>query len=386
MIEKCRICGNKIKNKIAGLCSNMKIMGSNFSEGRCDIVVCSKCGFVYNYYENESQDNFDEYYLSKNSKTVNYYDIFPKELAEQYFHHIYMSIKDFIYKDSSILDIAGGYGEFSRYLMDRGYTNVTMLEMKSECIEYAKSSGVDVIEGNLLEIPIKGDKYNLVICSHNLEHFIDIDKAILKMKEMIHDSGYIYIEVPNIVEYAQLERAPYHFLTYEHVCHFSKQTLLNIASEFGFEIIYIKQYIKCDDYPCLFTLMKKSSGKKGMLKDYISEKSMTDYLKKCECEIATITKIFETNQKPLILWGIGASTAQLLNRCFDACNVVQLIDSNVSRQGINFRVGQKNLTIEDPKNVTNKDATILILPTAYKNSIEKSIREYGLSNHVESLM
>ena len=363
----------------------MKIMGPNFPEGKCDIVSCTECGFVFNAYESATQKDFNDYYISNNSKTVNYYDMLSADLADTYFEHLYNGIKKYINKESQILDVAGGYGEFSKYLLDKGYLNVSLLEMKTECIQYAKNIGINVIEGNLLEIEDIKHKYDLVICSHDLEHFIDIDKAIDKMRDMVKSSGYIFIEVPDIEEYEKLDRAPYHFLTYEHVCHFSENTLYNIANKFGFSIEYLERYVKCNDYPCLYGVFTVGNKEKGMTKDEISMDAMKRYVVQCENEIAQATKVFEENQDPLIIWGIGASTAQLLNGNFDRCNVIQLVDSNKSRQGIGFNISGRNLKVSDPMDITDREATIFILPTAYKESIMKSIRSYGLDNNVVSL-
>ena len=102
-------------------------------------------------------------------------------------------------------------------------------------------------------------------------------------------------------------------------------------------------------------------------------------------KIAAATKPFEESQVPLILWGIGASTAQLLNGNFDRCNVIQLIDSNPARQGISFQVKGRMLPVEDPSSVKNREAIIFILSTAYKVSIERSIRGHGYQNEIVSL-
>lgn len=383
-MKNCKICGNQNLERVSLLCTNMKIMGTNFPEGKCDIVVCPNCGFVFNQYENVDQTDFDEYYKSNNSKTVNYYDIFPKELADEYFEHIFTSIKDYINKDSKILDIAGGYGELAKYLVDKGFQNVTVLEMKDECIEHLKKTGLNVMEGNLLNLVVK-EQYDLVVCSHDLEHFIDVDIALKKIVELTKNEGYIFVEVPNIEEYSKLDRAPYHFLTYEHVCHFSEITLHNIEREFGLAKVYVKKYVKCNDYPCLYGIFEKSSGTMNAVRDGISVESMQIYIEKCKKEIKKSLREFEQSQEPLILWGIGASTAQLLNGCFDQCNVLQLVDSNSSRQGIKFQIGNKIMKVEAPADICNKEAKIFILPTAYKDSIKHSIRNCGLKNDIVSL-
>lgn len=117
-IKPCEICKGTRFQKLGTLCSNMKIMGPQFSEGSCDIVACSDCGFVFNHYERAEQSSFDDYYLST-SKTMNYYEMYPDMVADSYFLHIFDNIQGYITEKSRILDIAGGYGELAQLLVKR---------------------------------------------------------------------------------------------------------------------------------------------------------------------------------------------------------------------------------------------------------------------------
>lgn len=387
---QCRICGNSDFRLIGPLCDNMSIMGPSFPQEKCEIVACPECGMVFNRYEHITQKCFDEYYVSSINKTVDYYNVYNHQLAEQYFEHIFRSVEDCIHPGSRILDVAGGYGELSSYFSKMGYANIDMLEIKPECIQRARNEGLTVLERNLLEVPpppAYQEIYDLILCTHNLEHFIDFDKAMRNMCAALKRDGYLFIEVPDVEEYAKLARAPYHFLTYEHVCHFSSGAIRNLASRFGMQIVFSGKYVKCDDYPCLYCLLKRGSADKisDIVYDAAGERAMRKYMEKCEEDVKLSIRNFETEQTPLILWGIGASTAQLLNHNFDNCNVIQLVDSNRARQGIPFRTGKRVLRVDDPSNVQSREAVILILSTAYKASIKKSIRNYGYQNDIASL-
>lgn len=384
-LESCRICGGTRFKKLGTLCSNMKVMGPQFSVGNCDIVACSDCGFVFNQYENADQNCFDRYYRSSSSKTMDYYDVYPRDVVDAYFAHLLHNLEGYITKDSCILDVAGGHGQLAHYLIEHGYPNITVLEIKPECIESVKDLGIDVIESSLFDLENQKGEYDLILCDHSLEHFVDIDNALRRMKALIRPGGYLYIEVPDIEGYQEQCAAPYHFLTYEHVCHFSSCTMHNLANCFGLRIVNQNKCVKGNDYPTLCVMYELDSINKPAQKDCVSESALLHYLKQCEKDIAAAVGRFETSQVPLILWGIGASTAQLLNGNFDRCNVIQLVDSNPARQGISFQVGGRMLQIEDPFNVHSREAVIFILSTAYKSSIEKSIRGYGYQNEIASL-
>ena len=153
--KPCKICGGTHFKKLGALCSNMKIMGPQFSEGSCDIVVCSDCGFVFNQYENADQSCFDSYYRSSSSKTMDYYDIYPRDIIDAYFEHLLHNLEHYITKDSRILDVAGGHGQLAQYLIEHGYPNITVLEIKPECIQSVKALGIDVLEDSLFDLQIQ---------------------------------------------------------------------------------------------------------------------------------------------------------------------------------------------------------------------------------------
>ena len=116
------------------------------------------------------------------------------------------------------------------------------------------------------------------------------------------------------------------------------------------------------------------------------EKYVSQYINYCDGRLNPIINELEKTQEPLILWGVGTSTAQLLNGNFDNCNVVKLIDSNPYRQNITYTVGGKSFKIESPNTVLGMTGTILILPLMYDGSIRAQIRRMGLKNRVKSLI
>ena len=381
----CTICGSSKKKFIADLCSNMKIMGNNFPEEKSRIVCCEECGFVYSDFENIVQEDFDKYYL-ETSRTVRYEDIYGQEMPLKYYEHIYDVVSKYSNKGDNIIDIAAGYGEISEYFLSKGYSNVTVNEIKPECIEHIRSKKMKLLEKNVYALNEIEDKFDIAIVSHDLEHFTDINRAMSNILSVLNDDSYMLVEVPDVSMYEKLDRAPYHFLTYEHIGHFSDVTLQNIATRHGMEIVEMGHYIKCDDYPCVYALMRRTTNViEKIERDIISEEEICKYVRRCKKDIAEIVDKYSKDNTPIILWGIGASTAQLLNGCFDNCNVVQLIDKNESKQGLEFVVGNKKLVIEKPELIKDQNSTILILSTAYKDLIKKDIINRGLKNQIEWL-
>ena len=45
------------------------------------------------------------------------------------------------------------------------------------------------------------DKYDLIILSHVIEHFTDLDKIINKLKKLLNPNGVLYILTPGVLNF-----------------------------------------------------------------------------------------------------------------------------------------------------------------------------------------
>ena len=385
--KTCKICGCKDKNKMFELCSNLKLMGEHFPESPSFVTECPECGFVYVDME-ASQDDFNRYYSSPNSNPFGYYEIYGEEHTNAYFNDILNKFKDKINADSVILDHAGGSGDFTKFLLAKGYKNAEQLEISEKCAEIAKTKGVNTIIADGCKEPADEllGKYDLITMIHSLEHFTDIDKVIENAKKMLKKDGFLYIEVPDAERYSKTDSVPYTMYTLEHIYHFNKDTMKNLGNAFGLKTIDIGQFFKAESYDVLYGLYQYDNNKTSVRYSDTLKTSVLEYREHSANRLRPFIQEFEKTQEKLILWGIGASTALLMNGTFDKCNVLQLIDRNKQRQGLNYKIGVKNFIVQDPDAITDKDATIVVLPYWYHDSIMKQIKGMGFSNPVKSLM
>ena len=57
--------------------------------------------------------------------------------------------------------------------------------------------------------------------------------ALCNAADLLTGDGMMILELPYAPMYKEMDNTPYHFLTYEHVCHFSDITVKNLASISG---------------------------------------------------------------------------------------------------------------------------------------------------------
>jgi len=75
----------------------------------------------------------------------------------------------------------------------------------ADCLEAGRRSGMRLIQSGtegLIKSEIKAD---LVILSHVVEHFIDVDSELKKIRDILRDGGYVYVEVPSSRTHDQQE-------------------------------------------------------------------------------------------------------------------------------------------------------------------------------------
>ena len=386
MADKCIICGCKEKNKLFTLCSNLKLMGSHFPDSPSVMTECTNCGLIYVDME-ATQNDFNKYYSSPVSNPFGYYELYGEEHTNNYFNDILNKFKDKINENSYILDHAGGSGDFVKFLHSKGYKNAEMLEISEKCAEIGKTKGVKtVLADGCKDIPELHKKYDLITMVHSLEHFSDIKSVIENAKKMLKDDGYLYIEVPDAEKYSNTDSVPYTMYTFEHIYHFTKDTMENLGRAYGLKILDKGQFFKAESYDVLYGLYQNNGDFREVEYTSSCKDAVLNYKSTSANRLKPFIDNFEKSQEKLILWGIGASTALLMNGTFDKCNVLQLIDRNEQRQGLNYRIADKDYKVEDPKTITDSDATIVVLPYWYHDSIMRQIKDMGFKNPVKSLM
>ena len=227
-------------------------------------------------------------------------------------------------------------------------------------------------------------KYDCAVLLHSLEHYLDFKSTLEAVKKLIKPNGIIYIETPDAEKYCNVEAVPFTLFTYEHTFHLTKDTMRNLGRISGLELLDTNSFFKADSYWVVYGVFRNNGKNK-------SEIVYTNTTKRACLQYIDFSKnVLEKHLPPLddteyYLWGIGASTALLLNETFDKYNIIGLIDRNPAKQGIEYKIGNKWLTISDPSDITNPNATILVLPYWYKDSIVKQIKEMNLKNKILTL-
>ena len=379
---KCPICGSEKHERFFRLCDNMRILGKSFSDKESYVAACDDCGMVFTD-TIATQEDFLSYY-KHGAVSPKYYEMFGEKETNHYYEHILSIISPFMTKDSRIYDVAGAWGELDKFLFDKGFVDITVIDPNADCIKVAESKGLKVAECSTADMKEHlQEKCDVLILNHTLEHILDVKDAFDNMGDLLKEEGYIFIEIPDALSYVDEAAAPFNFLTYEHVLHLTMHDLENLAALYGYEIcVKGTYYKKVSNYPSVYAVFKKNGCRGVATYSNLAKKKVKQYIDKSRQSIEAFIEPLRDSGEPLILWGIGASTAILLDS-FAGCNVTALIDRNPMRQGLEFRIGASVLAVQNPDTVG--EGTIVILSIPYHASIAKQIRDSGLKNKIVSL-
>lgn len=376
------MCNNSEFEKLFKI-GNMKILSPSFKNKDSYILSCKKCGHTF-VDSDATQEDFNNYYRSDSAHALSYYECYGKEHTDNYFSDVLNKFKNFITKNSAIIDVASGVGDFSQFLIEHGYKNVTALDISERCCKLLKDKKIPFVLSDTIQFDKTLErKYDAAVLLHSLEHYLDFKAALEGVKKLVKPNGIIYVETPDAQRYCDVEAVPFTMFTYEHTFHLTQETMKNLGKVCGLNLLDTNSFYKADSYWVVYGLFKNT----GIIENPVYTDTVKNGILKYICFSKNLLKqrLPKRDATKYYLWGIGASTALLLNETFDEYNVVGLIDRNPARQGIEYTIGTKKLKIQSPESIVDKDAAILVLPYWYKDSIVTQIQAMGLTNKILAL-
>lgn len=103
-------------------------------------------------------------------------------------------------RKSNVLDIGCGSGQLGQYFISELNCEVTGIEITTHNYEIAKTVLTNTLLGDIesLDIKLIGTDFNYVIFSDSLEHMLNPDKVLARVKQLISKNGELLISIPNV--------------------------------------------------------------------------------------------------------------------------------------------------------------------------------------------
>lgn len=230
--------------------------------------LCKKCGLLMtnlHMTKQASNEFYEKEYRELYSGDEQSFDIFfEKQLAHGY--AIYEKSKKYLSNSSSnILEIGCGAGGILKAFQNEGY-NVVGIDIGNRYLEYGRNKGLELINSNAEALAEKYEgEFDLIVLSHVMEHFLDIDEEFAAIKKMLKSGGHIYIEVPGL---KNIGAYGYNYLLYfqnAHIFHFHLDTLRQVMNYLGFD------FVDGDECVCSIFKMGAEQINRDICENYYSD-------------------------------------------------------------------------------------------------------------------
>ena len=115
-----------------------------------------------------------------------------------YYERLYRDVRHRlrVEEDWKVLDVAGGNGQFMRYL---GIRQADILDISESGLEQAKRFGHRAIYGNVQKrFPIEENVYDAAFLFEVLEHLPQPNKTLTEVHHVLKPGGVLYVGQPNM--------------------------------------------------------------------------------------------------------------------------------------------------------------------------------------------
>ena len=204
------------------------------------LVICKKCGIIRcnPRLTNESYIDLYSYeyrtlFGDKDKDKDELYKLWTQKARK---------VHDFITKNiplpsnAVIFDIGCNMGTMLLPFHIDGHV-VLGVDYGMEHIEYGKKrAGLNLEVGGIKQLKKFGHKADLIILNHVFEHFLDIDKELREIREIMKSDAYLYVSVPGT------------FWWIENNCRGNIMELLQNAHAWQFSLTSLRYVMECSGF------------------------------------------------------------------------------------------------------------------------------------------
>ena len=274
----------------------------------------------------------------------------------------------------SILDIGCNRGEFLSLFKNHEWTRYG-IEPSKPAFEIAKKAGLITRRITFDEVNYKDTKFDVISIISVLEHLYSPLKALLKIRGLLKHNGYLFLEVPDLL--AKTDGLP-ELDTFEHLSHFTQDTLHQVLNISGFKIIAVDKHCSVPDIRIV--ARKTKDYCRSIIKhdhSRIIRKINSEKLRKSLFKRALtykLKRVFRnTNSKTVGIWGAGQHSLFLNSLIGLHSRNVVFFDSDSNQRNKKFL----NKKVYPPSMIkVIKPSKMVISSAAFQDEIFTQLKNY----------
>ncbi len=229
-------------------------------------------------------------------------------------------IRNYHLEGKRLIEIGCGKGEYLN-LLEQVAAEVFGLEHNEESVAEAQKNGHNVYSGFIEneQTQIAGSPYDAFICLNFLEHIPEPGLFLKGIANNLSADSYGLVEVPNFN--MMIEKSLYSEFIQDHLSYFTKDTLSNLLSNCGFEILSLDEIWY--GYIISATVRKrKPINIRGMIeRRLLLKKTVENFLNQCR-----------NNGERIAIWGAGHQALANLSLLEMTGYIDCVIDSAIFKQ------------------------------------------------------
>lgn len=338
----------------------------------------------------------DNFLFVASTSSHDHYDEYYKSLANDSYHGEVAggAIRSPIAKlqQKCLLDLLGTFFTHTRNVLDFGCGEASLLvELASEFptskfrgfdpspasqIGYQKAERLGLNNLAISHLKPSGAKYDLIIASHVLEHLLDFD-LLRSWNSLLSESGLLYVEVPNSLQYATNERLEFlYYFDRLHVNHFTPQSLTRLVAAHGFGYLghfeYEFPYRDGKEYPALGMLYRKGGDKIDIPSPSILRAAEL-YISQEQEKARELNKQLRALAGVLV-WGAGDNFRRSIENGGPLSNLLDLVVLDKRPQTI--MIGDRKWTTEIPsEGIRRYPWPVVITVSEGRKAISQQVKE-----------
>ena len=363
MVTACRLCASislisiiEIGNfpKAAQNLPNKQQLKDDFPVvlGVCE---CADCGLVQ--LKNEPVDYYRDVITAATLSPIARQTI-SAELAE---------ILPLGAEGKTAFEVGSARGGFLKLLKDVGLEPVG-LEHNAESVEFARASGLEVIEGYLLDGVKTERTFDFIFCNNFMEHQPQIKNFISSLKDFLAPDGVLYISVPNLDRIVE-KNCIYEFVT-DHLVYFSANTLRRALEMNGLEVV--RQYSKNNENDLVVIARNRSAN---------NFKNANEFVEKIGLSIKNKINEAKKHGTKVVVWGAGHRTLALLS-IQNITKIDYVVDNASFKQGRFTPITHQKIYPPERLLEDTNVAVIIMLPGSFSLEAKNFLLERGFTGKI----
>lgn len=388
-MKDCIVCGERLGGKALLSFDGMPASAQNIPDVEevkddhgvsLNLHQCTNCGLVQ--FDCEPVDYYRDVIRSGGFTTT------MVELRRRQYAHL---IDTYGLEGKKFIEVGCGQGEFLGVLAQFP-VQAYGVEHRQSLVELAREKGLDVMPGFTEEVDtVLGEKgpYDVFLSFNFLEHQPEPGVMLDCIWNNLTEGGMGLVTVPSL-EYI-LQYDGYYELIRDHIAYYSFETLGNLLSLHGFEVLE-EEMVNRDT--CAVIVRKVARGDKKIRSvEAVDVSTMEESYGTIRDEVLTLTEDLEKQGKTLAIWGASHQGFTLAATTCLKETAQYIIDSAPFKQGRFAPTSHLPIVAPGYFHAQPVDVILIVAP-GYTQEITKSIRtDFGedvtvmtlRSDHLETL-